>query len=204
MIKFKCQKLKTQPWKTFIIEAKLNLVKSVKNPEWISVQLLFVIPKSGVKNEFALFLTTDMSLSKEKILEIYSLRWGIEVYFKEVKQNLGFLREQTGNFACHYASIHLSAIRYLLFFEIMQHQGAQYFGKVRDGICAKLEYLTFASLLWELFKNLIYGILDQFQEKLGNELLDEMKESLNSQVTKFLTEALQLDSATLKAEAIES
>ncbi|NQY63357.1 MAG: hypothetical protein HRT38_06415 [Alteromonadaceae bacterium] len=29
------------------------------------------------------------------MLEIYALRWGIEVYFKEVKQKLGFFKEQS-------------------------------------------------------------------------------------------------------------
>jgi IS4 transposase len=48
------------------------------------------------------------------MLEIYALRWGIEVYFKEAKQHLGFLKEQTATFASHTASIHLCAIRYLM------------------------------------------------------------------------------------------
>jgi hypothetical protein len=42
------------------------------------------------------------------------LLWGIEVYFKEAKQHLGFLKEQTATFASHTASIHLCAIRYLM------------------------------------------------------------------------------------------
>ena len=41
-----------------------------------------------------------------KVLEVYALRWGIEVYFKEAKQHLGFLVEQTKTFASHTASIH--------------------------------------------------------------------------------------------------
>jgi IS4 transposase len=39
------------------------------------------------------FLTTDSQLDDEKILEVYALRWGIEIYFKEAKQKLGFLKE---------------------------------------------------------------------------------------------------------------
>ncbi len=44
------------------------------------------------------------------MLEIYALRWGIEVYFKECKQHLGLLKEQTITFASHIASISLTAV----------------------------------------------------------------------------------------------
>jgi IS4 transposase len=44
------------------------------------------------KHDWVLFLTTDYQLEDEKILEVYALRWGIEVYFEEAKQKLGFLR----------------------------------------------------------------------------------------------------------------
>ena len=35
--------------------------------------------------EWALFLSTDVSLSPLRILDLYALRWAIEVYFKETK-----------------------------------------------------------------------------------------------------------------------
>ena len=45
------------------------------------------------QKDWALFLSTDVQLGMSKMLEIYALRWGIEVYFKEAKQHLGFLKE---------------------------------------------------------------------------------------------------------------
>ena len=70
-------------------------------------------PEVG-KKDWALFLTTDSQFSMCRMLEVYSLRWGIEVYFKEAKQHFGFLAEQTVTFASHTASIHLAAIHYLM------------------------------------------------------------------------------------------
>ena len=63
--------------------------------QYVKVKLVFcrgVNPekKKAGKHDWALFLSTDTSLNDEKILEIYALRWGIEVYFKEAKQHLGF------------------------------------------------------------------------------------------------------------------
>jgi hypothetical protein len=46
-----------------------------------------------------------------RILEVYSLRWSSEVSFKEIKQNLGCLKEQSGRYQLAYASVHLAALR---------------------------------------------------------------------------------------------
>jgi IS4 transposase len=48
------------------------------------------------------------------VLEIYALRWAVEVYFKEAKQHLGFLKEQSIHYAAYIASIHLVAIRFCM------------------------------------------------------------------------------------------
>jgi len=66
----------------------------------------------GLSSELARRVT-DLTLSDAPILEIYALRWSIEVYFKEIKQHLGFLKEQSGRYQLAYASVHLAAMRYL-------------------------------------------------------------------------------------------
>jgi IS4 transposase len=52
------------------------------------------------KHDWCVFLTTDTHLDAQKMLQIYSMRWAIEVYFKESKQHLGFLQEQARHYAC--------------------------------------------------------------------------------------------------------
>ncbi|SDX29361.1 hypothetical protein [Nitrosomonas communis] len=47
------------------------------------------------KHDWALFITTYTTIEASRILEIYALRWGIEVYFEESKRHLGLLMEQT-------------------------------------------------------------------------------------------------------------
>jgi len=84
----------------------LNLAADGEPSDPHLVHLLFVRglkPEDGKKSRVC-FPTTEMSLSAEQILEVYALRWGIEVYFKEVKQHLGLLKEQTQSFASHIAS----------------------------------------------------------------------------------------------------
>lgn len=38
-------------------------------------------------------------MSSADILELYALRWAIAVYFKEAKQHLGLLKEQSNHYA---------------------------------------------------------------------------------------------------------
>ncbi|MCP4102874.1 MAG: transposase [Lentisphaerae bacterium] len=196
--RFHSEMVEKKPWKTFSIAAEINLEENdKKRPRWVKINLIFVTPKPHHKKAFALFLCTDLSLSVEKVLEIYSLRWAIEVYFKEVKQYMGFLVEQTGNYACHYASIHISAIRYILFSHILMVEGEGYIGAIRNRVSKNLELLSFASLLWELFRALIFGTLDQLTHLIGEELLETIKVRINCTIREFLENALQLDEESL-------
>ena len=68
--------------------------------------------RTASRTDWALFISTDASMNSAKMLQIYALRLSIEVYFKEAKQRLGCLQEQTRSFASYTASIHLTAIRY--------------------------------------------------------------------------------------------
>jgi hypothetical protein len=36
-------------------------------------------------HDWAVFLSTDVNLEAAKVLEIYALRWAVEVYFKELR-----------------------------------------------------------------------------------------------------------------------
>ena len=80
-------KLAGLPYQTKSIVVEINLAQTAKEQDkWVKAKLVFcrgVNPdkeKAG-KNDWALFLSTDTALTDEKILEIYALRWGIEVYF---------------------------------------------------------------------------------------------------------------------------
>jgi len=196
-IKRRMKRFKGSPYRTSAVKVQLNLSTKNELEEWIDVRLLFSSPINQYKDNWAVFLSTNVQLNAEKILEIYALRWSIEVYFKEIKQHLGFLREQSGDYAVHYASIHLCAIRYLLIVDRMLSSG-EAFGKVRNRITGKLEMLTFARLLWELFKTLIYGALDSlnFSEKTVKLIINK----INVTVCDFLDQALQLDDDYICAE----
>lgn len=189
-----------------ILNVGLNLSKKPSDPEhWITVRLQFVRgtegdnkPQAG-KHDWALFLCTDPELSPQKMLEIYALRWGIEVYFKESKQNLGLLKEQTITFTSHLASISLSAIRYLMLLYVALEQDRR-LSEVRTDMSEGLMGLSFGQRLWGLFRCLINNTIEQFRTELG-EMADHIMSAIEQNINAFFTQALQLDSFTLELEA---
>lgn len=205
-VKRQWRKVRGMPWKAVTLDVELDLAeKDEKKPRWKAVRLLFVrgLKEPGEaqvsKKDWALFLTTDIHLSMSKMLEIYALRWGIEVYFKEAKQHLGFLQEQTVTFASHTASIHLCAIRYLmLVHNKLEDQDAR-IGGIRSQIQDQLDSLSFAGRLWQIFRAIISGTLNDLQATLGCSV-DTVMPAIDKRVHEFFVRSLQLDAFTMRLE----
>ena len=193
-------------YKTASLVVSLNLQTDPKKPDhWVKVRLVFSAPvREHSSDTWVVFLCTNVTLKDTKILEVYALRWSIEVYFKEIKQNLGFLKEQSGRYELAYASVHLSAIRYLLLFEAMLRNGQLDYGQIRDRQSGQLQTLTYASLLWHLFRALIEGALEGLVQELGSRVIEKITDAINQTVESFLKDALQISpeyvAAQLKAE----
>lgn len=200
------KKVRGMPYRAVTMNVELEVESDKKKaPDNINVRLLFVRgaaeqgkPCAG-KKDWALFLTTAPEMSMTKMLEIYALRWGIEVYFKEAKQQLGFLQEQTWTFASHTASIHLTAIRYLMLVHAKHEEEDYRICDVRSRIKEQMTTLDFAQRLWQLFRALINGVIDGCREMLGD-LVQEVMVKIDACIDDFFVQALQLDSFTLEME----
>ncbi|MFT4637702.1 MAG: hypothetical protein ACI8T1_001012 [Verrucomicrobiales bacterium] len=171
---------------------------STAKPRWQLFVLILSAPKEEIHDNWVIFLTTDTDASVEQILEIYALRWSIEVYFKEVKQNFGFLAEQSGKYQVAYASIHLAAVRYLLIFEAMQRNGNISFGEQRDLQSGKLLVMSYANLLWGLFRAIITGVFEQLEEEIGKEMIEKLTAGIDGAVDLILNDALHMSSSQVR------
>ena len=105
-----------------IAESKMRTVKIMGYKQAV---LKVLIPKTNlylkivfVHNDGELnwhaFASTNIKINAKKILEIYSKRWSIEVFFKNCKQYLNFGKEQMSNLDSIIASDALVFMRYLL------------------------------------------------------------------------------------------
>lgn len=205
-VKGEWQKIEGMPYRAVAMDVELEIAaEGEKGTQWVTVKLLFVrgVVDEGKttvgKKDWALFLTTDPELSLTTLLEIYALRWGIEVYFKEAKQHLGFLKEQTRTFASHTASIHLTAIRYLMLVYAKGEDKVLRVCDIRSQVQDQLTTLDFAKRLWQLFSALINGTLEGFKKTIG-ETTEEIMKAIDNRVSNFFIQALQLDVFTLQRE----
>ena len=139
-------------------------------------------------------------MSTVKILEVYALRWSIEVYFKEAKQHLGFLAEQTTSFASHTASIHLCAIRYLMLVYAKINENFDKICTARASIKEQLETLNYAGKLWQRFKIIIVSVLS-VQTDIAEDSLEILKRSIDTCVSQSISNSLKWNSETLPAGA---
>ena len=196
-----------QPYqsKTVVVDLNLNDPKDDVQ-RWIKVRLLFV---RGVadsdkaqpgKHDWCVFLTTDIKLDAQKMLELYAMRWAIEVYFKESKQHLGFLQEQARHYACYVASIHLTAIRFCLLVIAKRQHGASGVAQMRQAIVGNAIQIDFASRLWGCFRALIAGAIEGIKAVLGGKA-DLVIQTIDLHVQRFFVQALQLDPLQLRMEA---
>lgn len=205
-IKGQWKKVSGRPYQSKSIVVELNLAQSAKETEqWIKVKLLFVRgvneqKEQAGKNDWALFLSTDSQLSDEKILEVYALRWGIEVYFKEAKQKLGFLKEQSIHYSTYIASIHLTGLRFCLLLFAQHEEGANRLCEVRNDLVDNLCMLDFAHRLWGLFKLLIAGALNEMGDLISVSQ-DDIMRCIDDKVKLYFEQVMQLDSFTLQLEA---
>jgi SRSO17 transposase len=199
--------IRGQKYQAKTLDVELNLAATQEPEEWVKVRLLFVRGNAGDtqtttgKHDWAVFLTTDMNLSSVDILELYSLRWAIEVYFKEAKQHLGFLKEQSNHYAAYIASIHLTAIRFCLLVIGKQTQGAASIAMMRQKLCRNSTGISFAGKLWQVFRAVITGALDELRVVLGDAVALVM-ETIDVHIQCLFTQALQLDLKTLRLEAL--
>jgi len=74
---------------------------------------VFLVRYSGQK-QWQLMVTTDFSLSFKELMQLCSIRWGIEVLFKESKQYLQLGKCQSWDFDAQIADATISLLQYIL------------------------------------------------------------------------------------------
>jgi hypothetical protein len=197
-----------QKYQAKIVDVSLNLAQTAKEEaQWINIRLLFVrgieqeTKTQAGKHDWAVFLCTDTMLTATEILELYAMRWAIEVYFKEAKQHLGLLKEQSNHYAAYIASIHLTAIRFSLLVIAKQTQGCENIPEARQNLCHNSANISFAAKLWQVFRAIITGALDDLKTILGD-AVSLVLETIEIHIQCFFVQVLQLDPKTLRLEAL--
>ena len=139
------------------------------------------------QKKWRLFLSTDVALSLLSMLEIYSIRWTIEVFFKENKQQLKLGNCQSRDFDAQIAHITTCYLLYTLlayFRRVNDYNSLDgLFADIKDDLIKK----NVAERLWALFDDLLQVVITSIAKSGSVDIL-EFKNSLEYQYLKELFE----------------
>lgn len=103
------------------------------------------------RGKWQLVISTDLSLSYKKAIEIYNIRWGIEVFFKEAKQYLNFGKCSSNDFDAQIADATLCMIQFIILAFYKRFQSYETTGELFRASERELIELTLMKRIWLLF-----------------------------------------------------
>lgn len=159
----RCRKLKA----TYI-----EVVVEYKNAG--KVKLFF--SRFSRRGKWRLLLSTDLSLSYIKAMEIYNIRWSIEVLFKECKQHLNFGECQSNDFSAQIAS---TTLCFMLYTMLAFHKRVHSY-ETMGALFAKLKYQMIESTIAERLWDLLIRILIKFAQLFDIEPAEQFEKILHA------------------------
>lgn len=123
------------------------------------VEMLGYFVRMNRNQDWTLLVCTDTRLNFITVMKTYQLRWSIEVFFKDIKQNLLFGKCQSTDFDAHIATISLCFMNYTLLTLIKRFNECESVGIMFKRFKDTLLAHTLEIKLWELFTTLYIKIL---------------------------------------------
>ncbi|MBZ4688724.1 MAG: putative transposase [Clostridiales bacterium] len=116
------------------------------------------------QKEWRLFLSTDTSLAFLAMMEIYCVRWTIEVFFKETKQHLKLGTCHSRDFDAQIAHVTTCYILYIFLTYFLRMNAYESLGGLFEVIKDELIEKNVAERLWELFEELLQTVINAIAE----------------------------------------
>lgn len=139
------------------------------------IEMRLFLVKYGNKGKFRAIVTTNLKLRFTEMMEIYKIRWSIEVLFKECKQYLRLGKCQSTNFDAQIASITITLITHTVLtlekrFNAYQTMGALF---------RETQQQLLSQTLWERINEVILDLI-RFLLELCEIDIDELMERILS------------------------
>ena len=91
---------------------KAEYIRLTAKYQGIRVQIFLI--KFGKNSKWRLLVTSDLKINFTQLMDVYKIRWTIEVFFKESKQYLLLGKSQSQDLDAQISDITMSLIRYIL------------------------------------------------------------------------------------------
>ena len=120
------------------------------------VNLFFV--KLGSGSKWRAFITNDLKIGFNKLMEVYHIRWSCEVFFKDAKQHLQLGKCQCNNFDSQIGATTLAMMQYIMLLLYKQRYYGQSLGSIFDLLSSQAEEENITRYLLEIFWEIVNGI----------------------------------------------
>ena len=124
------------------------------------VRLFFT--KRNKNAKWCALITTNTSLSFFEAYRIYSMRWSLEVVFKESKQNLGLGKYQMRHFSSQIACTAITAMQYNILSAVKRFTDYATIGGLFKEAVGRSEELSVTERIWNALVELVTEIAQCF------------------------------------------
>ena len=149
---------------------KYNLYYIRTVVEWNGKLVVLYFTRKGKNGNWKTILSTDLTSTFNKTIEIYQLRWSIEVFFKETKQMLDLGKSESQDFDAQIADTTITMIQYIFLAIRSRTERYESIGKLYEN--SKSETLDFK--LHDRLILLLIAIIDVLEEIFGQIEIDEL------------------------------
>lgn len=152
---------------------KVNAYYIERSVFYKGIPLKLFFSRYSKRGKWHLLVTTDLTLNFIKAIEIYNIRWSIEVFFKEAKQYLNLGKSQANDFDAQIADITITMTQYIILTLYKRFQAYETIGELFRKSQRHLLELTLVERIWYLFIELQRQIVEIFEIEI-DDLLEKM------------------------------
>ena len=118
--------------------------------------------RQGKNGKWKVILTTDTTISFIRLIEIYQIRWTVEVFFKESKQLLALSKCQSNDFDAQIADLTITMIQFMLLTIRYRYDTYESKGALFDQVKEQIIQQRLNERLWCLFVELVQLLANLF------------------------------------------
>ena len=159
----------------------LNLYCAEAEVEFKSHQIKLYFCKTSKRGKWHVLVSTNTKLGILKAYEIYSIRWSIEVFFKEAKQYFGLGKSQSQDFDAQIADISIAIIQYNVFSLAKRIEAYETLGGLFKEIRGQITEYTISERIWGFIQELLRIMSEifngDFNELIINIIKNEKKDN---------------------------
>ena len=144
--------------------------------EYQGIKIKIFLIKFG-KGRWRMLVTTDLKMSFTRIIEIYKIRWTIEVFFKECKQHLLLGKSMSQDFDSQIADATLSLIRYIM----LSYYQRLHYGTTIGGMFSVLSQQASKENILTGIRELLTELFEIFAEINGTDYFSAYEDLLRSE-----------------------